>query len=79
VEKAVRQGRLMSPDFPRARGVGRMADNVKAVLVYFDRRLTDDEMRKLHMMLNERVANYDFGFPPRIAGAGISRAHELIE
>jgi hypothetical protein len=32
----------------RARGVGRMFDNEKAILVIFDRKLTDDELRSLH-------------------------------
>jgi hypothetical protein len=32
----------------KARGVGRMFDNEKAVLVMFDRKLTDDELRSLH-------------------------------
>lgn len=36
---------------PAAVGVGRMADNEKAVLVSFVRPLTDDELRKLHDVL----------------------------
>lgn len=36
----------------KARGVGRMADNDKAVLLIFDRPLTDDELRALHDQTN---------------------------
>lgn len=36
----------------RACGIGRMADNDKALLVYFDRRPTDDEMRDIHDRLS---------------------------
>lgn len=39
---------------PRAVGVGRMADEPRAILVSFERELTDDEMRRLHGMLNQR-------------------------
>jgi hypothetical protein len=33
---------------PPARGIGRVADNEKAIILTFDRRLTDDEMRAVH-------------------------------
>jgi hypothetical protein len=33
---------------PRARGIGRVSDNENAVILYFDRKLTDDEMRAVH-------------------------------
>lgn len=33
---------------PRCHGVSRMADNDQAVLIGFDRKLTDDELRILH-------------------------------
>lgn len=35
-------------NLPLARGIGRMADNDRAIILTFDRRLTDDEMRVLH-------------------------------
>jgi hypothetical protein len=35
------------------KGIGRVADNEKAIILYFDRRLTDDEMRALHDHLRE--------------------------
>ncbi len=33
---------------PPARGIGRVADNDRAIVLYFDRPLTDDEMRIVH-------------------------------
>lgn len=49
------------PDFvktivPKARGVGRVADNDKAIIVYFDRPLTDDEMRALSVIIDGKYA-----------------------
>lgn len=38
-------------DFPAAMGVGRDAENPKAVSVYFERELRDDELRALHDLL----------------------------
>ena len=38
--------------WPYVRGIGRVADNPKAVMLYFDRSLTDDEMREIHDQLN---------------------------
>lgn len=38
-------------DFPAAMGVGRDAENTKAVSVYFERELRDDELRALHDLL----------------------------
>lgn len=35
-----------------ARGVGRVADNEKVLLVSFDRRPTDEELREAHRSLN---------------------------
>jgi len=32
-------------------GVGRVGDNEKAICLYFNRRLTDDEMRAVHEMV----------------------------
>ena len=40
--------RLGKPPGLKARGVGRVADNDKAIMVCFDRRLSDNEMRELH-------------------------------
>jgi hypothetical protein len=37
---------------PRACGVSRMADNDKAVLISFERPLTDDELRQFHDALS---------------------------
>lgn len=37
---------------PPVRGIGRVADNEKAIILYFDRKLTDDEMRALHDALS---------------------------
>jgi hypothetical protein len=34
--------------FPKVYGIGRVADNEKAIVLYFKRPLTDDEMRVLH-------------------------------
>lgn len=39
---------LGNPPGLKARGVGRVADNEQAVMLYFDRKLTDDELRELH-------------------------------
>lgn len=39
---------------PDARGVGRVAGNPKEISVYFDRELTDDELRALHTSLDPR-------------------------
>ena len=49
---------------PKARGVGRMGDNDKAIMVHFDRPLTDDELRTLHEMLARRPMSLRclFGF-----------------
>lgn len=41
---------------PKARGVGRDAENDKAAVVYFDRPLTDDELRALHIMIDGNYA-----------------------
>ena len=40
----------LSPNPPglKARGIGRVAGNPQAIMLYFDRPLTDDEMRALH-------------------------------
>lgn len=38
-------------DFPAAMGIGRDAENPKAVSVYFQRELRDDELRALHDLL----------------------------
>jgi hypothetical protein len=35
------------------KGIGRVADNEKAIILYFDRKLTDGEMRALHDHLRE--------------------------
>lgn len=45
-------------DRPAAQGVGRMADNDKAILVSFSRPLTDDELRRFHDFIRH--------FDPRI-------------
>lgn len=39
---------LGKPPGFKARGVGRISDNENAVILYFDRPLTDDELRELH-------------------------------
>lgn len=41
----------------RALGVGRMADNTKAILVSFNRAPTDDELRGLHELLRHNEQN----------------------
>jgi hypothetical protein len=35
---------------PGAKGIGRVADNEKALILYFDRKPSDDEMRAIHCM-----------------------------
>jgi hypothetical protein len=35
---------------PGARGIGRVADNEQALILYFDRKPTDDEMRAIHVI-----------------------------
>ena len=35
---------------PQPRGIGRVMSDESAVIMYFDRRLTDDEMRALHIL-----------------------------
>ena len=35
---------------PQPRGIGRVGDNTKAIIIYFDRELTDNEMRALHVL-----------------------------
>jgi hypothetical protein len=37
-------------------GVGRDADNISALQFYFNRRVTDDEMRFLHEVMKRSVA-----------------------
>jgi hypothetical protein len=32
-------------------GIGRVGDNEKAICLYFNRKLTDDEVRKLHKIV----------------------------
>lgn len=39
--------------YPKVNGVGRMADNDKAMLVMFERKLTDDELREFHEFIRE--------------------------
>lgn len=41
---------------PRVRGTGRTSDNPKAIILYFDVVLSDDQMRALHDEINEFVA-----------------------
>lgn len=38
----------MKVAFPKVNGVGRVADNDRAILVIFERPLSDDELRNLH-------------------------------
>jgi hypothetical protein len=45
-----------APALPRANGVSRDAEWPKAMLVFFERELTDDEMRALHDKLAQRAA-----------------------
>ena len=40
---------------PRCRGVARMADNDRAILLSFDRPISDDELRALHDSLRHRL------------------------
>ena len=40
---------------PRVRGIGRVSDNVKALVLYFDYRPTDDQMRAIHALLSDDV------------------------
>lgn len=43
----------------KAPGVGRDAENEKALVFYFSRRVTDDEMRFLHEVMQRSVALID--------------------
>lgn len=40
----------MQVKVPQIRGIGRFADNAKAIILYFDRPLTDDEVRALDVL-----------------------------
>lgn len=43
--------------WPHVRGIGRMFDNEKALLISLDRKPTDDELRAIHDFLNDRTAD----------------------
>lgn len=45
----------------RCPGIGRVGDNSKALIFYFDRAVTDDEMRFLHEVVQRAVAMIDRG------------------
>lgn len=48
---------LKSPSPPpplKVWGVSRDAENEKALIIYFDRALTDDEMREVHDLVRSR-------------------------
>jgi hypothetical protein len=55
---------MMARWWPYVRGIGRVADNPKAITLFFDRPLTDDEMREIHDQLN--------GKEPILEDAGVS-------
>jgi len=40
---------------PKAQGISRMSDNDRAILISFDKRLTDDEFRDFHEYVREWV------------------------
>ena len=42
----------MLPWWPKVRWIGRVGDNPNAVILHFDRPLTNDEMREIHGQLN---------------------------
>jgi hypothetical protein len=42
--------------WPKVRGVGRMFDNDKALLVMLDKKPTDDELRAMHAALRDEPA-----------------------
>lgn len=51
----------LNPSVLRVWGVSRMADNEKALLVSFNRRLTDDEMRFLHEVIERGTSFVEWG------------------
>jgi len=53
--RASRRAATPCSQFPRICGVGRDGENHKAIVVYFERELTNDEMRQFHDGL--RTAN----------------------
>lgn len=58
----------------RIRGVGRVADNEKALIVYFDEVPSDDDIRELHhcgMASGGFVTNQEIGLIGERAGESI--------
>jgi hypothetical protein len=55
--------RISLPSNPKVRGVSRMGDNPKALLVCFDREPSDDDIRALHEALKPPLPQ-PFSFRP---------------
>lgn len=61
--------------YPKVNGVGRMADNDKAMLVMFERKLTDDELREFHEFIRENSTDGVDNFLANLQSSGIRKGH----
>jgi len=55
----------------RVQGVSRMADNDKAILLSFNRAISDDELRALHEYLRDFEQDFDWTALQRLRKASV--------